>query len=245
MLVLAIDGDGVADAITIYEYDDDGRLIREEHDTDGDGTPDLQDQCPEEMGLPEHGGCPLLDTDCDGIVDLLDACPEIPDTLGFTGCPDLDEDGVLDSLDLCPDIPGATTTGGCPEIAVEDQELMVEAQRQVRFRTASSELLEASREVLNKIVELLKEYPYYRLTLEGYTDSVGRADSNQRLSERRAKACYDYLLEQEVDASRISYEGFGEANPIGNNKTSVGREMNRRVEFHLIVMQSSQEEDGN
>lgn len=206
-------------------------------DTDLDGVADPDDGCPTERGLPEYGGCPRLDTDCDGIIDDLDLCPTIPDTLGFTGCPDLDGDGIIDSLDLCPDLPGVDSTQGCPVIGEVEEELLSEAQREVRFKTGSAELLNSSKSILDKIVELMQAYPNYQLNLVGYTDDVGRASTNQSLSKRRAKACYDYIVEKTIDADRLSYEGLGESNPIGDNKTKAGREMNRRVEFNLVAGQ--------
>ncbi len=213
-------------------------------DTDEDGIPDPKDLCPNERGLLENDGCPLLDRDCDGIIDLLDACPDIPDTIGFTGCPDLDQDGIIDSLDQCPEIPGPDSTNGCPEIAKEDKLLLDVAMREVRFRTGSAEILNSSIEILNKVVDIMQRYPSYKLSMGGYTDNVGRAVSNQMLSEKRAKACYQYLIDEGISADRMHYQGFGEANPIGNNKTRAGREMNRRVEFKLDLIQVTQEEGG-
>lgn len=205
-------------------------------DQDGDGIADPDDQCPEEAGLPEHNGCPLLDTDCDGIVDILDDCPEIPDTIGFTGCPDLDQDGILDSLDLCPTIAGPDSTGGCPVVTAEAEVLLAEAQQNVRFQTGSADLLSSSKEILDEVAELLEEAPYYELFLAGYTDNVGRASSNKLLSERRAKSCYEYLKARGISADRMSFKGFGEENPIGDNATATGRKKNRRVAFNLSVM---------
>lgn len=210
-------------------------------DTDGDGIPDPEDQCPNEIGLPEHGGCPLLDTDCDGIVDILDECPEIPDTIGFTGCPDLDNDGILDSLDLCPRIPGPESNNGCPIVTQEVEILLAEAQQNVRFQTGSAELLESSKEILDQVAVLLQEATYYELFLAGYTDNVGRASTNQRLSERRAKACYDYLKDKGISSERLSFKGFGEADPIGDNSTVAGRNKNRRVAFNLSVINPENE----
>ena len=204
-------------------------------DTDGDGLVDIDDLCPDSVGLPENKGCPLLDTDCDGNIDEFDECPEIQDTIGFTGCPDLDLDGILDSLDLCPEIPGPDSTQGCPIVTKEAEILLVKAQQAVQFQTGSAELLSSSKAILDEVVNLLKEASYYQLSLAGYTDNVGRASTNQRLSERRAKSCYDYLIEKGIDADRIDYMGYGEEDPIGNNNSREGRKMNRRVEFEITV----------
>lgn len=212
-------------------------------DTDGDGLADPDDPCPTEAGLLKYGGCPLPDTDCDGIIDSLDACPTIPDTLGFTGCPDLDQDGVVDSLDRCPEVAGTADNAGCPELAAQEREILRDAQRNVRFRTGSAELLASSREILRKVQALLDKYPVYHLELKGYTDSVGGAASNQKLSERRAKACYTFLQEQGIAENRMSYAGYGEEDPIGDNSTVAGRKMNRRVEFVLFIPESGEAEN--
>ena len=119
---------------------------------------------------------------------------------------------------------------------MEDKELLSTAQQEVRFKTGSARLVESSKTILDKVADLMERYPNYRLDLKGYTDNVGRASTNQDLSERRAKACFDYLKEKSIAIERMDYRGFGEAEPIGDNKTAIGREMNRRVEFHLTFM---------
>lgn len=204
-------------------------------DTDGDGTADHIDPCPLEAGLEENGGCPLLDTDCDGILDTFDLCPTIADTTNFTGCPDRDGDGLIDDRDRCPDQAGSWENEGCPELAEQEQKVLIDAQRDVRFRTGSADLLGSSKSILDKVVEILNKYPAYYLRLNGYTDSVGSGLANQKLSENRAKSCYEYLTEQGVNKNRLSFQGFGEENPIGDNKTNEGRQLNRRVEFELFL----------
>lgn len=82
-------------------------------DTDGDGIPDRDDECPEEAGLEEFNGCP--DTDGDGIVDSEDACPELAGILAFNGCPDTDGDSIIDPQDDCPEVAGPKEFNGCPD----------------------------------------------------------------------------------------------------------------------------------
>ncbi len=82
-------------------------------DTDGDGIKDKDDECPEEAGTIENGGCP--DTDGDGIVDKLDGCPNTIGSTELGGCPDTDGDGVADKDDTCPDVKGIASLGGCPD----------------------------------------------------------------------------------------------------------------------------------
>ena len=81
----------------------------------------------------------------------------------------------------------------------------------------------------------MNEYPNANFNIEGHTDSSGAAKTNQRLSEKRAKAVLDYLINKGgVAASRLSSAGLGEDYPIATNKTRAGRAQNRRVEFVKI-----------
>lgn len=86
-------------------------------DKDGDGIPDVDDQCPEVPGLPEYQGCPPPDTDGDGLIDPEDKCPKDPGPKENQGCPilDRDKDGIPDVEDECPDDPGPPETKGCPD----------------------------------------------------------------------------------------------------------------------------------
>jgi outer membrane protein OmpA-like peptidoglycan-associated protein len=79
----------------------------------------------------------------------------------------------------------------------------------------------------------LKEYPTAKFTVEGHTDSVGREDSNQKLSDARANAVKEYLVKGGIDEFRLSSLGYGESKPIDTNKTRAGRANNRRVEINL------------
>jgi len=87
--------------------------------------------------------------------------------------------------------------------------------------------------VLDAGVEVLKENPGVRVQVAGYTDSVGTDEYNQALSERRAKAVSGYLSSHGIEASRLSAVGFGETNPVADNKTADGRSQNRRVELNI------------
>ena len=69
------------------------------------------------------------------------------------------------------------------------------------------------------------------MTVEGHTDSTGSAEFNQSLSEKRADAVRDYLINQGLDAGSLSAQGLGTENPVADNNTSEGRQKNRRVEI--------------
>jgi outer membrane protein OmpA-like peptidoglycan-associated protein len=99
------------------------------------------------------------------------------------------------------------------------------------FQTGSSALSPPAREKLAKIAGIVSSHPGLKLTVEGYTDSVGSDEYNQRLSEKRAQSARDYLVSQGVSADSIVSMGFGKTNPIASNGTPQGRQENRRVEM--------------
>ncbi len=204
-------------------------------DRDGDGIADKDDACPDEPGLAANNGCPILDSDGDGVPDEQDRCPNDFGLASLGGCPDSDGDGIADIDDRCPNTPGPASNRGCPEVEEEDKETLEFAMRAVQFETARSTLKPESFEVLNQIVDIMRRYPDYKMRINGHTDSVGSATSNQELSERRAKACYDYLIAKGISSDRINYQGFGESQPIADNRYMDGREQNRRVEFDIYL----------
>jgi len=102
----------------------------------------------------------------------------------------------------------------------------------VLFKSGSSELMPSARERLAKVSGIVLAYPGLHLEVEGHTDSVGREDYNQALSERRAQAVRDYLVQQGI-TSNILARGFGKSEPVASNDTPEGRQQNRRVEIVL------------
>ncbi len=209
-------------------------------DADGDGVMDNVDKCPSEKGPASNNGCKVeapveKDTDNDGVLDKADACPTTPGLAKFAGCPDSDGDGVKDSDDRCPSVAGTLSNKGCPEIKQEEKAVLDLAMRSVQFETGSNVIKTSSYSVLDQVADIMQKYPNYSLSISGYTDSVGDAGNNQRLSERRSKACFDYITRKGVSSSRMSYAGYGEESPIASNDTREGRAMNRRVEFRIFI----------
>lgn len=201
-------------------------------DSDRDGITDADDACPELFGIAAANGCP--DTDGDGIIDTEDACPEQPGTSAMNGCPDTDGDGLHDANDACPTNAGPASNNGCPEISQEDLSTLELAMSNIRFETGRDILLSASNRILDEIAEIMSRYSDYSLKISGYTDNVGSEVSNQNLSERRATVCLNYLANKGVARNRMSASGYGETNPIADNKTVAGRARNRRTEFQLV-----------
>ena len=99
------------------------------------------------------------------------------------------------------------------------------------FDTAKFSLLPLAQEKLAKLAGIVSRHPGLRLDVEGYTDSVGGDDNNQRLSERRGEAVRDYLTQEGMALSSITAKGFGRAEPVASNETAAGRQRNRRVEI--------------
>jgi OOP family OmpA-OmpF porin len=203
-------------------------------DRDGDGIPDDEDKCPDKPGLKENGGCPESDRDGDGIPDSIDKCPDSKGLRVYQGCPDTDGDGIPDHEDQCPKLPGSVANNGCPEIAKEDKKTLDVAMQAVQFETGSAVLKAESSVILRQIAGIMGRYPDFNMVISGHTDNVGRPAFNQTLSERRAKACYDFLVKEGISASRMNYVGYGDSRPIATNATDKGKSLNRRVEFNLI-----------
>lgn len=108
------------------------------------------------------------------------------------------------------------------------------ALRNVFFATGMYELLDASQTELDKVVGLLSKNASLRIEIGGHTDNVGRPADNQALSEQRAKAVYDYLVAHGIGASRLSYKGYGESQPVAPNDSEEGRSQNRRTEMKIL-----------
>ena len=103
----------------------------------------------------------------------------------------------------------------------------------INFATASYQIPEENKAILNNAAILLKNVKDAKLTVAGYTDSTGNANSNKALSLKRAQAVVDYLVSQGVDAAQLSAVGHGADHPVADNATEEGRFKNRRIEFSV------------
>lgn len=201
-------------------------------DSDGDGVPNDVDQCPTTPAgrTVDATGC-QLDGDKDGVVDAEDRCPQTPTGVKVDrrGCAlDTDGDGVPDYRDDCP--------GSSKGARVDERGCYIELEEEVtidmniEFDVNSSEIKPEHTSELNRTVQFLIQYPTANAVIEGHTDSSGSAAYNQGLSERRAKAVYEYMINTAgIDAKRLSWAGFGEGRPIASNDTREGKQKNRRV----------------
>jgi outer membrane protein OmpA-like peptidoglycan-associated protein len=101
----------------------------------------------------------------------------------------------------------------------------------VLFDTGRFSLKPGAREKLAKVAGILIAYPGLNIEVDGYTDNVGGDEMNQKLSENRAGAVRDYLVNQSVATGSVSAKGFGNTLPVASNENSSGRQENRRVEL--------------
>ena len=228
------DGDGILDKDDACPEVAGWAACNECPDTDGDGVQDSQDDCQDVAGLKSLNGCP--DADGDGIADKKDKCPTVAGPKENGGCPwpDTDGDGVLDKDDKCPTVKGTVANHGCPEISEEQITKLNAYAKTILFDTGKFSFQKQTFPVLEAITAILKEYPTAKFSIEGHTDNVGKADFNQKLSDGRANAVKQYLIDNGIDPFRLTSKGFGMDNPIDTNKTAKGRANNRRVEVKLV-----------
>jgi outer membrane protein OmpA-like peptidoglycan-associated protein len=106
------------------------------------------------------------------------------------------------------------------------------ATQGIYFDTGSDGIRPESAPTLKEIGDMLKEHADLKLAIEGHTDNVGVAASNQTLSEKRAAAVRQYLIDKySIDGSRLVAKGLGATKPVTSNDTPEGRQNNRRVEL--------------
>lgn len=91
---------------------------------------------------------------------------------------------------------------------------------------------------LEPLVGFLRANPQRHVVIEGFTDSIGKASYNEKLSQQRARSVIDYLASQGINRNRLAARGYGEAFPVATNENAAGRQLNRRVE--IVVLKEGQ-----
>ena len=104
----------------------------------------------------------------------------------------------------------------------------------VTFKAGSAELVPNSLKTLNAAIAGLKRNPKAKVEVEGHTSSEGGAELNQQLSEDRANSVRDYMIENGIEAERVTAVGYGPSRPKGDNSTEMGRRANRRIEIRVL-----------
>ncbi|MCB0749843.1 MAG: OmpA family protein [Ignavibacteriae bacterium] len=232
------DKDGISDGDEVLKYKTDPLRV----DSDFDGIND-NDEIQITKTNPSKS-----DTDGDGLKDgderdKYKTSPTLTDT---------DEDSIPDGDEILKyntnpnkkDTDGGTTddyteiSRGTNPLNPEDDVILDIKEpivlEGVTFATGSSELTPESEKMLLKVLNTLNAYPEMNVEIRGYTDNVGKASSNQALSQRRANSVRYWLLNKGVNQDRVVAKGYGEQNPIADNNTADGRRLNRRIEFVKI-----------
>jgi OOP family OmpA-OmpF porin len=201
-------------------------------DKDGDGVLDEDDRCPNTKNGEEvdEFGCLIKpDADKDGVPDADDKCPNTPEgtEVDYRGCEiDSDDDGIVDSKDQCPDTSKDFVVDGygCPQTATIN----------VTFKSGRWDIDDKLINDLQDFALFLKENKGYDVLIYGYTDSLGKAAANKKLSQNRANSVKEALRRYGISETRLTAIGKGELNPVGDNATKAGRALNRRIEVELL-----------
>lgn len=178
-----------------------------------------------------------VDSDGDGVPDSRDECPDTPAGVAVDsrGCPiDSDGDGVPDYRDECPNTPAGATVDerGCEGVT----ETIETIELQVQFPTNSSVIDATYDDEIRRVADFMEQYPETSVEIAGHSDSIGQAEYNRFLSQRRAESVANRLTSVlGVDPDRVSAVGYGEAEPVASNATPAGRAQNRRVEARIQV----------
>jgi outer membrane protein OmpA-like peptidoglycan-associated protein len=230
--------------------DEDGCPDSQTLDRDGDGIPDDQDACPDDPedfdNFEDKDGCPEPDNDKDGILDTEDVCPNDPedkdDWEDKDGCPDPDndKDRILDKDDKCPNEPetynGKDDEDGCPDrgLAVRT-DTGIEILDKIYFETNKAIIKPVSYPILDAVAATMNGNPdILLLEIQGHTDERNTNEYNLKLSQDRAEAVKQYLIDKGVDAKRLTPRGYGEEKPIDPGHNEAAWSKNRRVEFVIL-----------
>lgn len=219
-------------------------------DNDFDGIPDAQDKCPlvreDKDGVADDDGCPDNDDDGDNIPVPKDKCPsDSEDFDGFEdddGCPDLDndKDGILDATDKCPTQPetinGNQDDDGCPD-AGESLILLgrerIDLVQQITFVGQTTKLTPETINVLQQVAATLRANPdISRLRIGVHVNRRGKGD--QALTEKRAAALRDWLVQWGVEPHRLDIRGFGSTKLIVKATRKEAGAVNDRVELTIM-----------
>jgi len=111
----------------------------------------------------------------------------------------------------------------------------------ILFETAKATLQPEAKKNVEKLSDIVNKYRDTNIIVEGHTDSDGKEDYNQKLSEERANAVTNYMIGRGVDHTRLGKAGYGETQPVASNDTAEGKNKNRRVEIAIFANEKMKE----
>ncbi len=151
---------------------------------------------------------------------------------------DSDKDGITDDIDQCPNTPlqYMVDSKGCQILVINNQSVTLE----VYFELNSTNIPPQYFEEIGGIARFLNQYKNLNLKIEGHTDNIGNSQYNLLLSQKRAQAVVNRLVEQhKISLTRLTSVGYGETKPIAPNHTENGRAKNRRVQATITYTTKS------
>jgi len=154
--------------------------------------------------------------------------------------PDNDKDGILDVADKCPNEPetfnGYADEDGCPdEVSVRVVGTRILLDDRIFFETDRAVIGKQSHSLIDQIATLLSKHPeYVQVSIEGHADESGTEEYNQRLSEARAQAVRQFLVDHGIAARRLVSVGYGKTRPLVRTTPPKPADLNRRVEFVIV-----------
>jgi len=228
------------------------------NDADKDNIPDELDKCPNTAGTFTANGCP--DTDNDGIADKDDTCPSKHGKPEYNGCPydKIGMERLAKGFDPTKEptkkVVTKTVTSTAPaaepglsvtsisrtEIVPAEfdyctyfDEIRNEFEQGILFDSGSANLRSSTKKVLDRLAKFIKKCGRRSVIIKAHTDNVGDETNNQKLSERRAEAVKNYLIQKGADTNLLQAVGYGSMQPVDTNDTSEGRARNRRVKLEI------------
>jgi len=174
----------------------------------------------------------LKDSDKDYLLDKKEIFVHNTDPNNF----DSDGDGVSDGDEVNkyktnPLDPESLPTIEEPPIPPVQEESEFIILKGIVFETDKADITPESEQILGGVLNTLNSNPELKIDILGYTDNIGDFNYNLKLSQKRADAVRLWLVRKGIDALRINSKGFGELNPIADNKTEEGKILNRRIEI--------------
>lgn len=215
-----------ADWVVLPDKDSEIQLLKErvenleqqQRDDDGDGVPNWLDEEPGTAAgavVDTRGRTvPPRDSDGDNIPDDVDDCPFEKGTPGMKGCPDR----------------SGTVSPSNPDISAI---IAIIEQSEIKFETDKSDLSTSFKHMIQGISSVLKDNPSLKLNVIGHADDRASEEYNMALSQRRADAVRDYLIQLGISGDRITTTALGESQPKVNSTSVEARAENRRVQFDI------------
>jgi len=239
-----------------------GDKIDKKSDRDGDGIKDFKDACPDTPGTKKFAGCPMSAEDMKAKAEAeaaearmqaekaaqeaaeakMKAEKAAQEAAAAKMAADMKAKKAAEAeAKAKADAEAKEMKAKADAAAKVERTKMTEinasfnaALKGIQFNSSKSTFKTESYVLMDDVVSVMQKYPNLKVSIEGHTDSQGKEETNSQLSVSRANAVKTYLVSKGIESTRLSTRGFGEAMPVADNNTAVGRAQNRRVEFKIV-----------